>query len=73
MANNTSNGKGIGSGWPSFIIAGVIYVIGYWLIAGEPPGVSGAFHWWSIIILLLLWGAASAALAALFGGGEDGD
>ncbi|MBI5243046.1 MAG: hypothetical protein HY922_05080 [Elusimicrobia bacterium] len=50
-------------GWLSFIIACVIYVIGYRLISGNMPGAAGALHWWSIIVLLLLWGAVEAAFA----------
>ena len=51
------------SGWLSFIVACVIYVIGYWVITGAPPGVAGTFHWWSVIVLFLPWGAVSAVLA----------
>jgi hypothetical protein len=50
------------SGWLSFLIACAVYIAGYWLWTGEPPGVEGTLHWWSIIVLVLLWGAASAAL-----------
>lgn len=55
------------SGWLSFIIACVIYVIAYTLIAGEPPGVAGSLHWWSIVVLILLWGAVSAVIAMIKG------
>ena len=53
------------SGWLSFFIACIIYVLGYWLISGSPPGVAGVMRWGSLIILFLLWGPVSAALSAL--------
>ncbi len=53
----------MGKGLISFIIAGLIYIVGYWLIAGHPPGVKGAMEWWSILILFLLWGAVDAVFS----------
>ena len=32
----------MGKGWLSFVIAAAVYVGGYWVIAGHPPGVAGA-------------------------------
>jgi len=53
-------------GWISFVIASVIFVLGYVIFTGSLPGVQGALKWWSIITLFLLWGAVSAALEAIF-------
>jgi len=52
-------------GWISFVLACVIYVLGYGTLTGSVPGVAGALKWWSILILFLLWGAVSAALEAI--------
>ena len=53
-------------GWISFVIACLVFVLGYWMFTGSVPGAAGAVKWWSILILFLLWGAASAALEAIF-------
>jgi hypothetical protein len=53
------------SGWGSFIIASILFIMGYWVFTGTLPGISGAIKWWSILILLLLWGAVSAAMEAI--------
>jgi len=57
--------KAKSSGWASFIIASIIFILGHWVFTGTLPGISGATKWWSILILFLLWGAVSAAMEAI--------
>ena len=54
-------------GWLSFIIAGVMYVIGYRVFTGELPGAQGAVKWWSFLILLFLWGTVDYLMSGKFG------
>ena len=53
------------SGWISFIIACVIFLLGHLLFTGSIPGAAGALKWWYLVILLVLWGAVSAGLEAI--------
>ena len=57
--------KSKSSGWLSFIIAGLIYLGGYWVFTGELPGAAGALKWWTLVILVFLWGAVDYLLSSL--------
>jgi len=54
-----------GAGVISFILAGIIYFVGYAIIYGKTPGAGDVIGIAPIIILILLWGAVSAALEAI--------
>ena len=51
----------------AFVLATILFVVGYAFIAGGPPGASGAVEWYSILIFLLLW---STVYVILTGGSE---
>lgn len=55
-----------GTGWISFIVAGLVFVVGYSIAAGHPPGMAGAMEWWAIAILFVPWGAIDTAIKAIF-------
>lgn len=53
------------SGVVSFILACIIYFVGYTIIEGKTPGAGDVVGIVPIIILILLWGAVSAAMEAI--------
>lgn len=51
----------------AFVLAVIVFVVGYAVISGAPPGARGALEWYSILIFLVLW---SAIYVMLTGGSE---
>jgi hypothetical protein len=52
-------------GTASFVIAAVLYVLGYQLVTGEPPGVRGAINPIAFVFVLVVSGLIAGLLRAL--------
>jgi hypothetical protein len=52
--------------WVSFIIACLIYLVGYALFTGGTAGSGKVLTWYAIVIVIFLWGAVDLALKKIF-------
>jgi len=42
-------------GWISMVVTAIIFVAGYTLITGNPPGIAGAMTWQGIVSIIVIW------------------
>ena len=57
--------------WASFIIACVIYLLGYAVVTGGTAGANDVLTWYAILIVFFLWGAVDLVLKKIFGKSDD--
>jgi len=54
-------------GWISMVVTAIIFVAGYTLITGNPPGIAGAMTWQGIVSIIVIWMVLDFGINAIFG------
>ena len=54
-------------GWISMVVTAIVFVVGYTLVTGNPPGVAGGMTWPGVVSIIVIWMVLDSGLNAIFG------